>query len=70
MAMDCASSNCELQADTVDNRYWPCNERNDITASMLKRAKEAGFKVSFEPERLMSGIGRDTRHLHSRMAAR
>ncbi len=32
--------------------YWPSNERNDLTASMLKRAKDAGFEVSLAPARL------------------
>lgn len=27
-------------------RYWPENDHNDITASLLKRAKAAGYKVS------------------------
>jgi lactate 2-monooxygenase len=25
--------------------YWPANEHNDITASLLRRAKESGFKA-------------------------
>lgn len=25
--------------------YWPPNERNNLTASMLKRAKAAGYRV-------------------------
>lgn len=26
-------------------RYWPPNERNDVTASLLKRAAENGYTV-------------------------
>ena len=33
----------------VDDRklYWPANEHNDITASILSRAKAAGFSALF-----------------------
>ena len=26
--------------------YWPSNERNALTASLLKRAKDSGYEVS------------------------
>ncbi len=33
--------------DSLHQLYWPSNEHNDITISMLDRAKKAGFTALF-----------------------